>query len=234
MKTVFAFLVICFCAFAAYVYQTSQAPASSPAAAQIPNTATSWPTQAVEVSIARGITFLGKSITLEQLRPHIEGLLITMDTLPNQIPIQFEHEVMMGNRSEIMTQAEAALDAVKASRVKPLLDAIISPLSTELQTNVLLKVADCKVEADFAFVIASPTLPDGQTLDYRKTPYKEAFIKGQYAPGVFVLLKREGDYWKTIKMVHGSLEVPFVCWWKEFGAPKSLFPSSMLSDNCKS
>jgi hypothetical protein len=231
MKKILTLLAIGVCAYLGYTFYQKSNPATQ-GAAVLPGTPKTWPADAISVSVKDGIRFFGKQIPLEQLRPSIEGMLVTMAELPDQIPVQFEHEVLLSTRGQVTDEADAALDAVKSSRVKPILDAIISPLSTDLKTNVKLKVAHCKVENDFAFVIGIPQQPDGKPVDYLATPYAKAYQNRQYGPGVFALLKREGDYYKVVAMKHGALEIPFACWWKEYQTPKTIFPDKLVMEAC--
>ena len=104
-----------------------------------------------------------------------------------------------------------------------IMDAIRVPTERDLKQKVVFKVDLLRVEGVWAFTRTVPQQPNGKPIDFSKTQYAEASAHGAFGNGVIALLKKKGDKWTVVKYSLGATDVPYVSWWKDFGAPKAIF-----------
>jgi hypothetical protein len=94
---------------------------------------------------------------------------------------------------------------------------------------VIFEVNKLNVKAGFAFLDAVPRKSSGGKIDYKKTKYRTRFEDGDLDGGsdapVLALLKYRSGKWKTLTFVIGPTDVAYDSWWKEYGAPKAIFPN---------
>lgn len=107
---------------------------------------------------------------------------------------------------------------------KTLMDALRGPMEKELKQSVVFTVGTLKATENWAFGLLTPTQPTGKAIDYRNTPYWEAVKAGAFDDGICVLWQRKQDIWTVRVYILGATDVPYGCWWKEFGVPKSVLP----------
>jgi biopolymer transport protein ExbD len=169
------------------------------------------------------ILFKGKKVGLDNLRKEIQRVLLTYNTIPDNVPRNSIGTVGMGMRQEVQTQIDEAISGAKWVRKKAALDALTTPISKKLTIPAQLAVSDYQIYANYAFVVATPQQTNGKPMDYTKTPFKTQYNAGSFADGVFGLLKFENGNWKVIDYSLGATDVPFGCWWKEHNVPKALF-----------
>lgn len=169
------------------------------------------------------ILFKGKKLTLDNTRKEIQRVLLTYNTIPDNVPRVSVGAVGMGARQEAQTQIDEAIAGAKWVRKKAALDALAAPIAKKLTIPTQLALSDYQTYANYAFVVATPQQTNGQAMDYTKTPFKTQYNAGSFADGVFGLLKYENGNWKVIDYSLGATDVPFGCWWKEHNVPKALF-----------
>ncbi len=189
---------------------------------------------AIVVNQQGEITLNGSKVAdFEQLAAGLSATLAKQEPLPDSIAPSFEGEVGMGTRQEVETIISEALQAAKNARTKPMADVLRSVVEQELKTPVGLQVEMFKVDGGAAFIWAKATSPDGSTLDFSKTPFAKEYEGGVFSDDVFGLLKNEGGAWKVLASSVGATDVPFMCWWKEYGVAKTAFPEGMAADDCE-
>lgn len=115
---------------------------------------------------------------------------------------------------------------------KAVLDALREPIQKELNVPVQFVVNKLNASKNYAFLVGIPQQKTGKAIDYSKTRYKEQYASGAFDDGICALLKNEGGVWKVLAYEIGSTDVPYVCWWKEYKAPKAIFDGA-ASEECE-
>ncbi|MBL7794232.1 MAG: hypothetical protein JNK77_18015 [Saprospiraceae bacterium] len=180
------------------------------------------------------ITLNGSKVeSFEQLAAELATYLAKQDSLPADIPVKYEGEVLMGTRSEIQSIIAEALQKERGARYKPAIDALRPTVEQELTIPVALRIELYTTEGSVVFLAGTVTSPNGSPLDFSKTPFATEWEGGSYSDSVFALLKHDGDNWKVITSSVGATDVPYICWWKEFNLPITLFPEGMAAPDCE-
>jgi hypothetical protein len=107
---------------------------------------------------------------------------------------------------------------------KAIMNALRVPVEKELKTKTIFAVSHLKVQGSWAFMTGTPQKADGSQMDYRGTIYEEAQRDGVFDDGIVALLKKTGGKWRVVKHQIGATDVPYVTWWKDYKAPKAIFP----------
>ena len=79
-----------------------------------------------------------------------------------------------------------------------------------------------KILNDWAFVSAKPQQPNGAPIDYDTTPMSAQHSGGGFEDNVVTLLAKENGRWIIKTQIFGATDVPYGCWWAEFGSPREL------------
>jgi hypothetical protein len=121
--------------------------------------------------------------------------------------------------------AQSAAYTPKPSSIerKQILDALRSPVESELRRAVVFKVDHLKLQSGWAFMRGVPQRPDGKRVDYKGTPYEEAIKEGAFDDWICALLHKEKGKWRVVKYVIGATDVAYEGWDKEFKAPAGIF-----------
>lgn len=106
---------------------------------------------------------------------------------------------------------------------KAILYALRTEVEKELKQSVTFKVDHLGVAKGWAFLTGMPQQKNGKSIDYSKTQYKDAVDAGAFDDGICALLAKAKGKWVVKVFVIGATDVPWTCWWKEFGAPKHIF-----------
>jgi hypothetical protein len=107
---------------------------------------------------------------------------------------------------------------------KAVLDALRIPVEKELKQKIVFKVDNFKVQGNWAFVGGEPQNPSGGKPNYKNTPYQEAIDADMFDNNFFALLKKTCRKWKVVRYEIGCTDVCYATWWKEYKAPKAIFP----------
>jgi len=105
-----------------------------------------------------------------------------------------------------------------------ILDALRVPVEKELKQKISFNIDDFKVQGAWAFLGGVPQTPDGNEPNYKKTPYRQQVEDGVFDNNVFALLKKTGGKWKVVTYLIGCTDVCYAIWWKDYKAPKAIFP----------
>lgn len=190
-------------------------------------------TEMVIVTNQGDIYLFGKKVELENLQARLLDSLSKLQLVPDTLSVQFGDEILMGMRAEVRTEIDAALQAAKDARQKPVLEALRAAVEDSLTAPVSIQVFQFKVIDTIAFVVGTFLQSDGSAFDFSKTPFKQAAEAGVFSDSVFGLLKNQNGKWTVLTSSVGATDVPIVCWWKEFGVPKTLFPEDMVAEDCE-
>ena len=169
------------------------------------------------------IMFKGERVAFDNLRKEVQRVLLTYNTIPDDVSRKSVGTVGMGMRGEVQTQIDEAVAGAKWIRKKAALEALNAPVSKKLTLPTQLEVGDYQTHANYAFVVASVRQSNGSPVDFNKTPFKSAYANGVFTDGVFGLLKYDNGRWKVIEYSLGATDMPFGCWWKVHKVPKALF-----------
>ncbi|MBI5915904.1 MAG: hypothetical protein HY842_11040 [Bacteroidetes bacterium] len=209
--------------------QPANAPASTETMPAAPATG-----DVIVVNQQGEITLNGSKLaSFEDLAAGLSTSLAKQEPLPDSIVPKFEGEVGMGPRQEVETIITEALQAARGARYKPVTDALRPAVERELKNPVGLQVEMYHAEGGVAFLWAKLTNPDGSPFDFSKTPFAREYEGGVFSDDVFGLLKNEGGAWKVLASSVGATDVPYMCWWKEYGVAKTAFPEGMAADDCE-
>lgn len=115
-----------------------------------------------------------------------------------------------------------------------ILDAVRDPVQRRIGKPVIFVVRTLRVMGEagvvWAFVAAEPRNPDGSRVDYTGTPFEDAVRAEVFGGLVHALLRRDagaqGGRWRLVTQAIGASDVPYVHWWRRFGAPRAVLPYS--------
>ena len=107
---------------------------------------------------------------------------------------------------------------------KEILDALRVPVERDLKQPIIFAIDNFNVTGNWAFVAGSSQTPDGGRPDFTHTKYADAIKYGAFDNNVFALLKKQAGKWKVVTHLIGCTDVCYATWWKEYRAPKALFP----------
>jgi len=107
---------------------------------------------------------------------------------------------------------------------KAITDALRAPIERKLKQQVIFKVDHLKVQSGWAFLLGAPHRPDGGQIDYRDTPYADAYNAGAFDNNVMALLHKVGGQWRVVQYVIGATDVAYAGWDRKFHAPSAIFP----------
>ena len=118
---------------------------------------------------------------------------------------------------------DAHTPAVGTAERRDILAAARTPVEEELGQPVRFRIDRLRVVDGWAFLLAVPEDPQGQPLDYSRTPYAEAQREGMFDDGIVALLQSRNGSWTPVVHVIGATDVPWVTWADDHGAPQVLF-----------
>ena len=107
---------------------------------------------------------------------------------------------------------------------KAIVDALRAPVQRKLKQEVIFKIDHLKVQSGWAFLLGAPSRPDGGQIDYRDTPYADAYNAGAFDNNVVALLHKVGGQWRVVQYVIGATDVAYLGWDHKFHAPAAIFP----------
>jgi hypothetical protein len=107
---------------------------------------------------------------------------------------------------------------------KAILDALRIPVERELKQKIVFATDNFNVRGNWAFVSGNPQTPDGDSPNYRGTPYYEAQQEGIFDNNFFALLKKTSGRWRVVTHAIGCTDVCYLDWWSRYRAPKAVFP----------
>jgi hypothetical protein len=105
-----------------------------------------------------------------------------------------------------------------------ILNALRIPVEKELKQKIQFSVQELKSNGTWAFMSGEPQNMNGGRPNYRGTEYQEAIDAGIFDDNFFALLKKAGGKWKVVTYAIGCTDVCYATWWKDYKAPKAVFP----------
>jgi hypothetical protein len=107
-----------------------------------------------------------------------------------------------------------------------IMDAMRKPVQRRIGKAVIFVVKKLRVLGPWAFLEAEPRNRDGSVIDYTGTRFESAVRADAFGGLVHGLLRRVNGRWGVVTLVVGASDVPYVHWWRTYGAPRALFPYS--------
>lgn len=105
-----------------------------------------------------------------------------------------------------------------------ILDALRRPVEKELRQKISFNIENFNVQGIWAFLSGAPQSANGSAPDYKNTIHQEAIEAGAFDNNFSALLKKTGGKWKVVKYAIGCTDVCYATWWKDYRAPKAIFP----------
>ena len=109
---------------------------------------------------------------------------------------------------------------------KTIFAALRVPVEKELKQKIQFSTGTFKVQGNWAFLNGEPQNSSGGQPNYKITKYKEQVEEGVFDNNFQALLKKTGGKWKVVIYAIGCTDVCWFDWWKEYKAPKAIFPAT--------
>ena len=106
---------------------------------------------------------------------------------------------------------------------KAIMDALRKPVEAKLKQKVIFVISNLKAQNGWAFLVGTPQQPDGKPIDYKITPYREAYEDGAFDNSLSALLRKQGDLWRVVALDIGSTDVVWEDWDKRYKALSAIF-----------
>ena len=116
---------------------------------------------------------------------------------------------------------------------KAILDALRVPVEKALKQKIQFSIETFNVQGNAAFLSGAPQTPNGKKPNYQGTPYQTAVESDAFDNNIFALLKKTAGKWKVVKYAIGCTDVCFATWWKDYKAPKAIFPANYWTKDLK-
>jgi len=107
---------------------------------------------------------------------------------------------------------------------KAIMDSLRVPIERELKQSIVFSAQTFNVMGNWAFMFGTMQKPEGGQPDFSRTKYARAQKDGFFDNNFQALLKRTAGKWSIIKYQIGCTDVCYTEWWKQFRAPKAVFP----------
>lgn len=105
-----------------------------------------------------------------------------------------------------------------------ILAALRVPVEKELKQKIQFSVEHFNSNGIWAFLGGDPQNMNGGKPNYKGTPYQEAIDADMFDNNFFAILKKTGGKWKVVAYAIGCTDVCYAGWWKQYKAPKAIFP----------
>ncbi|MGH9820387.1 MAG: hypothetical protein ACRD43_09480, partial [Pyrinomonadaceae bacterium] len=107
---------------------------------------------------------------------------------------------------------------------KEILDTLRVPVVRELKQKIVFAAETFNVLGSWTFIYGTMQTPEGGQPDFSKTKYARAQRDGFFGNNFQALLKRTSGKWSVVKYQIGCTDVCYTGWWKQYRAPKAVFP----------
>lgn len=105
-----------------------------------------------------------------------------------------------------------------------IMNALRTPVEKELKQKIQFSVNEFKTNGTWAFINGDPQSQSGGRPNYKGTPYQQAINEDMFDNNFQAVLKKTGGRWKVVKYLIGCTDVCYATWWKDYKAPKAIFP----------
>ena len=175
---------------------TPSAPASSKATPSIVDNAKP-PAEWLVINEKGDNLLFGKKIDMSKLRSVLQDSLSKMATLPTEIPVKYNGEILMGLRGEVKTQVKEAFDNAKIYHV------LMSDKGEDMVKNFYAWYID-KLNTDEGYSLLKKK-GDAESLltnDLYKSLLKESKKEGGLGMDYFLQAQDWGKDWGTVTILN--------------------------------
>src|SRR5262249_62088610 len=103
---------------------------------------------------------------------------------------------------------------------KAITDALRLPVQKKLKQEIVFKFDHLMVQNGWSFLVATPQKSDGGAIDYRDTPYADAYNAGAFDNSVVALLHKVGGQWRGGGDGVGGSDAAVLRWGERVVGPK--------------
>lgn len=107
---------------------------------------------------------------------------------------------------------------------KAILDALRVPVERELKQKIVFAANTFNVLGSWTFIFGTMQTPEGGQPDFSRTRYAEAQREGFFDNNFQALIKKTAGKWIVVKFQIGCTDVCYTEWWRQYRAPKAIFP----------
>lgn len=107
---------------------------------------------------------------------------------------------------------------------KEILDTLRVPVERELKQKIVFAADTFNVLGNWTFIYGTMQSPEGSQPDFSRTKYAQAQRDGFFDNNLQALLKKTAGKWSVVKYQIGCTDVCYTEWWKQYRAPKGIFP----------
>lgn len=107
---------------------------------------------------------------------------------------------------------------------KAILDALRVPVERELKQKIVFAANTFNVLGSWTFIFGTMQTPEGGQPDFSRTRYAEAQREGFFDNNFQALIKKTAGKWTVVKFQIGCTDVCYTEWWRQYRAPKAIFP----------
>jgi len=107
---------------------------------------------------------------------------------------------------------------------KEILDALRLPVERELKQKIVFAADTFNVLGNWTFIFGTMRSPEGGQPDFSRTKYAQAQRDGFFDNNFQALLRKSTGKWTVVKYQIGCTDVCYTEWWKQYRAPKAVFP----------
>jgi len=105
---------------------------------------------------------------------------------------------------------------------KAILAVLRVPVEKDYKQKIVFVVDDLNSNGTWAFLGGRPQTPDGEAPDRTGTKFEG--WEDAYDNNVFALFRKSSGKWRVVTYMIGCTDVCYLDWWREFKAPKAIFP----------
>lgn len=88
-------------------------------------------------------------------------------------------------------------------------------------------------DGSWAFLHVMIYQKNGKPVDFTHSEYKDRWSQGAMeSNGIMLLLKKERGHWRIVQAEDFPTDVPYGCWWRQYGIDKGLFPYTAPEGDC--
>lgn len=129
--------------------------------------------------------------------------------------------IVMALFATLVMAAEIHEPAKGSAERKAILDAMRPSIEKQMKAPVEFVIQSLKSDGKWALLIAEPQRPGGAAIDPEQTAFAG---KSDQMDGLTVtaLARMKNGKWRRVTDIVGSMDVAYLAWADEFGAPKSL------------
>lgn len=107
---------------------------------------------------------------------------------------------------------------------KAILDALRVPVERELKQKIVFAANTFNVLGSWTFIFGTMQTPEGGQPEFSRTRYAEAQREGFFDNNFQALIKKTAGKWTVVKFQIGCTDVCYTEWWRQYRAPKAIFP----------